>query len=1803
MLCLDENSVIDYLEGWLPEETREEVERHIDGCPGCRALVSASIRDRGENTVEGYRLGDELTTGTRIDHFQVIRQLGRGSTGEVYLCRDVQLGRRVALKVVRPDALGSQKAIEQFLEEARTTARFSHPHIVAIHAAGVWRGLPYIALEYLEGETLRRRMERERPGTRQALRICLAVGQALREAHRHRVLHRDLKPANVILPRDGRLRVVDFSLAKVVSETEASGRGAVGEKDHKLVVCGTPTHMAPEQWRGNPATEAADVWALGVILYELLCGRRPYRGGSLKELRTKVTGPSPVPTLPGSERLPDSLVHLVMSCLDKDPAQRPTAGEVCDDLGRLVQAPAPEGAEGSPFRGLLPFHERHADLFFGREAEVVAFLERLREQGVLPVVGPSGAGKSSFVQAGVIPRLREQGRWLVMQLRPGPRPFEALAARLVRGESRSGGHGVAGLDPEQELAPEKDTLPARRSVVPDKDPLQAQRSLAHELADSPMRLNLALRALAAQHRCRVLLFVDQLEELVTLVEQSDTQERIQTSFVDALCGAGDEPGDPVRVIFTLRDDFLGRVALGPRVRETLGQMTIIRSPDAAALEEIVTRPPALRGYHYDDNALPGRMVAEVAGEPSALPLLQFATQSLWERRDRRKHALLRSVYDEIGGVAGALARHADSLLEGLPPQEVSLARQLLLSLVTPERTRRAVPREKLLFGLPDAAESVVERLTQGRLLSVRRALGEGDAGSSGELELAHESLLWGWSRLSRWIDESREELTQLAEMSQAAELWARRGEREQELWRGDALHEAQRTLARSTTVVPAQVQRFINAGCGQEERRARRRRLRLAGGMAALVAVAVAALVVAFTLSQQKRQAEEQRAQAQREGARAAMLRGDMLEARSKLRGSLETKDSALTRLLWRRLLRAPLHWKTALGAPLQSVAASPDGRLLAVASADRSLRLINSRTGTLEAVLRGHRDQVLSVAFSPDGRHLVSGSWDGEVWLWELDSRQGRRAQPDHGGAVWGAAIAANGALVATGSADRAVYLWRLRGGELQLERKLVGHTSGVYGVAFSPDGERLASGGYDHTVRVWGVSDGRQRRVLRGHTNTVYTVSFSPDGTRLASGSADRTAKIWAGDQVQHVLDGHTAGVARVRFSPDGAQLATASYDKSVRLWEVKSGEQSRLLTGHTAGVTGVVYGPGGKRLASVGRDRELRMWNLESPVADADRGAREGHSASIWGLSFSPDGRHVASASKDESLRVWEVATGRPVRTMEGHAGGATSVAFGPEGKRVASAGGDQAVRLFSLGGRVSPPQVLSGHTSEVYAVAFRPDGKWLASAGYDRTVRLWELRGTSSRQRHLLVGHTAAVYGLSFSPEGRLLASAGYDRGIRIWELGGTPRVARVLAGHRNTVYGVAFSPSGDRLASGSADGTVRLWSVKAGSGREIRRYRGRVYWLAFHPDGRRLGVPVSDGTARIVDLESGRETVLRGHRGEVNVVRFSPDGRVAATGADDGTVRLWAVEDGRPLWRAPALLPSPPRLLTHAGWSSLDKGGTARQTKEAVSGARLAAARPGGRWLCVATHDGHLEQWDLRADRRVYRRPGQADRLEVLPGGRGCLVLSGGIVTLHSAGAGSARRLEKGGATAMTVGGEPPEILVALREREVRVFSIDGAPRPRRFPADPGVTAMVVGRHWLVLGYTDGNVELVNAHTGERRRGFSLSDVPASQVERMLLGPMDTLIAGYASGLLGIWDLRTGSRLDSARLHGPVIHLLLERRRLFAASELGLHLSWDMKVLYASHCEVLQQVWRWVPTVWSEGRPVYREPPPHHRCAR
>jgi predicted ATPase/class 3 adenylate cyclase len=276
----------------------------------------------------------EWLGGPEGHRFQIRERLGAGAMGEVFLAWDEQLQRSVALKFLQP-----QQDSSELLREARAIARLNHENIVRVHDVSEWSKaswtvrVPFLIMEYLEGESLSALLERGRPGLKRAVEILRGVVAGLAHAHAHHVIHRDLKPGNVFITREGGAKLLDFGMAHLVAQSSDIPQQPTA---------GTPFYMAPEQWRGGPQDERTDVWAVGVLFHELLTGEPPYVSSSWAELRERVLSPLPVP--PVRERLPElpeEVARLLESTLTKEPSRRPGSVELHERLLHLEEGLGP----------------------------------------------------------------------------------------------------------------------------------------------------------------------------------------------------------------------------------------------------------------------------------------------------------------------------------------------------------------------------------------------------------------------------------------------------------------------------------------------------------------------------------------------------------------------------------------------------------------------------------------------------------------------------------------------------------------------------------------------------------------------------------------------------------------------------------------------------------------------------------------------------------------------------------------------------------------------------------------------------------------------------------------------------------------------------------------------------------------------------------------------------------------------------------------------------------------------------------------------------------------------------------------------------------------------------------------------------------------------------------------------------------------------------------------------------------------------------------------------------------------------
>ena len=765
----------------------------------------------------------------RFDEYQLLRRLGHGGMGHVYMARDTLLERDVAIKFVI--AVDDPLARARFLVEARAIARLQHPNVVAVHRVGEVLGQPYIVSELVRGRTLDKLNMPVSPDM--LLRIALDLARGLAAAHRHGVLHRDVKPANAILSDDGATKLLDFGLAKLDTGDGEPTAGAAGHEvalalevmqaadtvppppgrlppttpgDARLgldasdpltgagAVIGTPLYMAPERWFDEPATARSDIYSLGALLFHLAAGRPPRTTENLAKF-TRVLRPAPpIRTL---VELDPRFGAVIDRCLQPAPADRfESADAVCAALGVIASRHAATVPQGNPYRGLLAFHSEHRDVFFGRAVEIQSVVERLRVEPIVVVVGDSGVGKSSFVRAGVVPEVEDGAfggpePWSTVVIVPGRRPLAALTDALAQ-------H----LDLDVSV-------------------------LREQLSDEPTAVAREIGRRRGE-RGAMLLVIDQLEELV---ETTARDEAIEVAdLLSRLTG----PWPGLRVIATLRSDCLARVAELGELRDPLTRGLYLLPPlDERAIRAAIVDPARLCGVTFETDALVDVLV-EAGRARGSLPLLQFTLARLWDARDVERNVILSGALHDLGGVEGALAGHADGVIAHLVEEDRGIARQILTRLVSPtgSRVRRTQTELGCDTGRP---RRVLEALVHGRLLATEE----------GHYTLAHEALVRGWRTLRRWLESDALAAAARDRVEHAAAEWLRLERSDDLLWSGRRLQEAE-TLDRRTLNPPAR--EFLATA-----RRAARRRRRRRGVLVAASVLSVAGALVGWRVVAQQR--------------------------------------------------------------------------------------------------------------------------------------------------------------------------------------------------------------------------------------------------------------------------------------------------------------------------------------------------------------------------------------------------------------------------------------------------------------------------------------------------------------------------------------------------------------------------------------------------------------------------------------------------------------------------------------------------------------------------------------------------------------------------------------------------------------------------------------------------------------------------------------------------------------------------------------------------------------------------------------
>ena len=810
----------------------------------------------------GRKRGDsrqplEFSEAQQIGRFGLIRELARGGMGQVFLARDTKLGRKVAIKfLLHPDP----NFVSRFVIEARATARCTHENIVTIFEVGEHAGLPFMVLEYLEGKTLSQLLE-SKMTVRAFVELMVPVVRALERAHEHGIVHRDLKPSNIFVTDRGVVKVLDFGVAKAIgtqsTELDRIAAPVAATRQMDAVepevtyvtfsgggsLVGTLPYMSPEQWGADVVDHASDLWAVGIMFWRALAGVHPAGTMTPDKLKARLTDlETPLPSIRTRDpSVPAEVAAIIDRCLAKRKANRyASASELLADLQAYLQPRATSG-EDCPYRGLAAFGEGDAKYFFGRSSEIRTAIGQLEAWPLLAVIGPSGVGKSSFVHAGLVPAVRAaSGESTIRVLRPGRSPLASLGSVLG-------------------------------------DDARATEVLA-QIAEAPGVFGEALRREATTARLRILIVVDQLEELFTLSEDDATRR----AFLAALLAAADDPSAPVRVVLSMRADFLDRLAGHKQFLTELSRgLFFLSAPDHESLRETIVRPAELAGYTFESPSIVEDML-QMATSRGALPLLQFAATRLWDARDRTRRVLTLSAYTAMGGVGGAFARHADEVAAAVPLHQQALLRAVMSRLVTPENTRAVVDHEELLSLSPDRADvqAIIDKLVAARLIQLHT-----DQGAT--IEIVHEVLITEWPMLRRWLEDSHALRGFVHELQVAARQWSARGRPADLVWRGATAQEALSLSARHVLDLSTTERAFLDA-VGAQLARGRRRKviafttifvvlgIIIAGGAVAVIRISQAEQVASEKATAADQEAQKARkAQADSEAALAAMQKAE----------------------------------------------------------------------------------------------------------------------------------------------------------------------------------------------------------------------------------------------------------------------------------------------------------------------------------------------------------------------------------------------------------------------------------------------------------------------------------------------------------------------------------------------------------------------------------------------------------------------------------------------------------------------------------------------------------------------------------------------------------------------------------------------------------------------------------------------------------------------------------------------------------------------------------------------------------------
>jgi serine/threonine protein kinase/WD40 repeat protein len=1275
------------------------------------------------------------------------------------------------------------------------------------------------------------------------------------------------------------------------------------------IVSGTLPYMSPEQIAGEPVDARSDIFSAGVVLAEMIYTRGTESANTREQIWQAIRK-DPM-------QLPDSgWKEIVTKAVSIKKEDRFESAVALSHALEEITSRSETVENKTPYPGLFSFSESDSEFFFGREQEVETLIKKIQLLHMMALIGPSGAGKTSFLQAGLIPALPEN--WGYALMHPGGAPManlqQAVAAMLTDDEE-----GIARIDNFEE---------------PDT---------------AIWILNRIRRA-----QTEFLLIIDRFEELFTL-----SSAEAQSRFTEFLGRATLEAN--VRVLLAMRDDFFLFCNEHPSLSPIFSEPTPMSPLSGASLRRALVQPALKCGYKFEDESLVHDILSDVEKERGALPLLAFAASLLWEKRDRGKGQLTRKAYEEIGGVHGALAQHAENTMQRIGIEKESIVREIFRNLITAQNTRVARETDELLSvfsplmkggvrqgqpppSLPlDKGEEFARqaRFDKGEEFARQSRFDKGEESAAqvlrilvnarlltsfeNRVEITHESLINNWPRLVKWRAQDAESAQMRDELRQAAQLWNQKGRPAYLLWTGTAFLEFQLWRQRYPGGLTATENAFAEAMTQSANRKRKQRRILVS-------TVIVLLLTIVTVIGKLWRSAKVEADLAE---ARQLLATGRSLpetDRKTKLAyaiASLETADTPDARRLATQILsEGPPPFVFLKKVSYPSVLFSPDDNWLAVNESGQ-LKLFSHDGSQVVSVTN---DIAGPFQFTRDGKFLVWVSFKDarKLELWSIQEKRIARTYTQPGITKL---LRQNGKDVffVTDTTGRKT-LDKSRWTEIDFgvfksvdqPLNILGHFSNGTGgwMDVSNDGHLVLAKATSDDVflrNVLAPEMGTEKLLfpISGH---LFTISFDPTGKFIAASRHEGDTSIYSIDPLNAKPVRTLSGTGVLSFDSTGRYLAAAS-DK-LFLWDLKaSNEAAPVVIQHPFNeeVYAVSFDHHGRWMA-VAWENSIEFYPLTNVHPFLFNGGGVTND-----IRFTPDGKSILGGFTNQGVVEWSVPgevqkSRRSLWKFSSPGGFDVYFDLDPSGKHVIVTPGyaDGAPFLISTTDGQSRSLANKLPTRTNHRLSFSPDGKFAAGVSLFAEqpteftgIEIWNLE--TGEEKMLEPSRGIGSLAVQYAPDGSLFSgdTSGNlhhwnlkDQSHKVWKIGEgiVTSIAVTKDGRYVSVVATSAKKYEDIPASTSEMAVIDLQTDQL---ERIHSHGHRLYRVTFDPTGTKLVTGDVDGVVRVGSIDGKTPNELFGHQSQISEVTVDPSGNwIASAEMNRPVVRLWPMPKGQPLQTLP-----------------------------------------------------------------------------------------------------------------------------------------------------------------------------------------------------------------------------------------------------------------------------------------------------------